>query len=178
MERYKRDTTNGSLNESPRTVSIKGITDEDFVNYKLPSMFIAFPNCSFKCDKESGANLCQNSPLRNSPNINISVDEIINRYKNNNITKAIVIGGLEPFDSPRDLFVTIDCFRKSGVNDDIVIYTGYNKNEISDAIFIISYCFKNIIVKFGRFIPNSESKIDQVLGVKLASTNQFAERIS
>ena len=28
---------------------IKGLTDEDFVNYKYPSMFIAVGNCDWKC---------------------------------------------------------------------------------------------------------------------------------
>ena len=31
---------------------IKQLIDEDFVNYKVPSMFIAFPRCTFKCEKE------------------------------------------------------------------------------------------------------------------------------
>ena len=31
-------------------MKIKGITDEDFVNYKYPSMFIATSICSFKCE--------------------------------------------------------------------------------------------------------------------------------
>ena len=36
---------------------------------------------------------------------------------------------------------------------------------------------KNIIIKFGRFIPNRPSRYDEVLGVELASDNQFAKRI-
>ena len=37
---------------------VKGIIDEDFVNYKKPSMYIAMPNCSFKCDKDCGRAVC------------------------------------------------------------------------------------------------------------------------
>jgi hypothetical protein len=37
---------------------IKGIVDEDFVNYKKPSMFIIMPYCDFKCDKEAGCSIC------------------------------------------------------------------------------------------------------------------------
>ena len=37
---------------------IKGIIDEDFLNYKKPSMVIAFPHCSFKCEKELGKKVC------------------------------------------------------------------------------------------------------------------------
>jgi hypothetical protein len=38
--------------------------------------------------------------------------------------------------------------------------------------------YPNIIVKFGRFIPDAESKFDEVLGITLASYNQFAIKIS
>ena len=38
--------------------------------------------------------------------------------------------------------------------------------------------FPNIIVKFGRYIPNHEKHFDEVLGIYLASDNQYAERIS
>jgi hypothetical protein len=36
----------------------------------------------------------------------------------------------------------------------------------------------NIIIKYGRFIPNHQPHYDEILGVKLASDNQYAERIS
>ena len=38
--------------------------------------------------------------------------------------------------------------------------------------------FRNIIVKFGRFIPDQESHYDEVLGVNLASNNQYAKKLS
>ena len=68
-------------------------------------------------------------------------------------------------------------FRDNGCNDEFVIYTGYNKNEISSQIEVLKQ-FKNIIVKFGRFVPGQEKHFDDVLGVYLASPNQRAERIS
>ena len=43
------------------------------VNYKKISMFIIFPTCNFKCDKECGKQVCQNSTLALSPNIDISI---------------------------------------------------------------------------------------------------------
>ena len=55
---------------------VKGIIDTDIVNYKKISMTIEFPYCSFKCDKECGRAVCQNSPLANEPNIVISEEEI------------------------------------------------------------------------------------------------------
>ena len=41
-------------------MKIKNIIEEDFVNYKVPSMFISTSQCDFKCDRECGKNVCQN----------------------------------------------------------------------------------------------------------------------
>ena len=154
---------------------IKQLIDEDFVNYKKPSMVIGFPYCSMKCDKECGLPVCQNSTLANSQSINVRIPTIVNRYLDNQITKAIVFQGMEPFDSWPDILELVAAFREK-TDDDIVIYTGYKKEEIKDDIEKLR-AYKNIIVKFGRFVPNQEPHYDEVLGVKLASDNQFAERI-
>jgi hypothetical protein len=155
---------------------IKGIEECDIVNYKKTSMFILFPNCTFKCEKDCGEHCCQNSALAQSDNIAIDVHTVIERYVNNPMTSAIVIGGLEPFDSWNDLKWLVSLLR-SKTTDDIVIYTGYNKNEIPNKIQYLR-AYRNIIVKFGRFIPNQQPHFDEVLGVSLASNNQYAERIS
>lgn len=155
---------------------IKNLVDEDFINYKKPSMFIIFPYCTFKCDKEAGCTVCQNSALANEPNIDISIIEIVSRYVKNPITKAVVLGGLEPWDSQFNMEQLIKEFRKY-TNDDIVIYTGYTEEELKNKISKIS-CYKNITIKFGRFVPNQEKHYDEVLGVELASPNQYARRIS
>ena len=42
---------------------IKGIQEEDFINYKKPSMFISFSSCTWKCEKECGRKVCQNGTL-------------------------------------------------------------------------------------------------------------------
>jgi len=155
---------------------VKNIIEEDITNYKKLSMFIAFPTCSFKCDKECGSQVCQNSELAKSPNIEISYDNIIKKYLNNNITEAIVFGGLEPFDSLKDLYLLVNAFRLY-TDDDIVIYTGYYSDEIIKQIEQLKQ-YPNIIIKFGRFIPNQEHHIDDLLGVELASSNQYALKIS
>lgn len=155
---------------------VKGIKDEDFVNYSKPSMFIIFPYCDFKCDREAGCSICQNSSLAHMPNYEIPIEKIIKRYINNPITKAIVCGGLEPFDSYEDLYNLIKEFRKY-TDDDIVIYTGYEENKEFKHLLryrmALGYLkeFPNIIIKFGRFVPNQEPHYDEVLGVKLASDN-------
>ena len=158
-------------------IKIRGLIEEDFVNYKKPSMYIAFPYCTFKCDKECGYSVCQNSSLvTNSEIINIDEQKIVNRYIDNPITHSIVISGLEPFDSFNELVILIRSFREK-TSDDIVIYSGYNKEEITSYIEELKQ-FKNIIIKFGRFIPNQEKHYDEVLQVTLASPNQYGEKIS
>ena len=103
-------------------MKLKGLVDEDFVNYKLPSMFIATSKCSFKCDAECGRAVCQNLPLAAAPVIEVGCAELVDRYMSNNISKAVVIGGLEAFDDGTDLMDFIREFR-SRSDDDIVIYT-------------------------------------------------------
>lgn len=157
-------------------MKVKGIIDEDFCNYKKPSMYIAFPNCSFKCDKECGRAVCQNSALAKEKNIDIDINEIIIRYINNPITKSLVCGGLEPFDNFDDLIQLISNFRNF-TNDDIVIYTGYNEDEIWDKVEKI-IIYPNIIIKFGRFIPDDIEYFNEDLGVNLASKNQYVVRFA
>lgn len=153
-------------------MKIKGIIEEDFVNYKKPSMYIAFPKCNFKCGRAD----CQNSALAKEKDIEVSINYIIQTYLDNSIPNAIVCCGLEPFDSWEDLKDLIIKIRQYN-DDDIVIYTGYNEEEVKDKIKWLSK-YKNIIVKFGRFVPNQEKHFDEVLGVQLSSSNQYAKRIS
>lgn len=152
---------------------IKGLISEDFVNYKKVSMTIMFPYCiGFKC----GAEYCQNSPLAKSQNIELSIEDVVNRYINNSITESVVMQGLEPLDSWDDLLKLVNELRKR-TQDDIVIYTGYNKDEVKEKINELKQ-YKNIVVKFGRFLCNDKPRFDDVLGVTLASSNQYAEKIS
>lgn len=157
---------------------IKGIIDEDTVNYKKTSMTIEFPFCSFKCDKECGKQICQNNKLISLPDIKIDAEKLIKRYLSNPISEAIVMQGLEPIDSWSDLICFIHLLRKKyKCEDDIIIYTGYDKKEIKSKIKIMQK-YSNIIIKFGRYIPNQNPHIDKVLGVNLASDNQYARKIS
>lgn len=157
---------------------IKDLRDEDFVNYKKTSMFIATCFCDWKCCKEQGldVSICQNSQISKQKNIDIPIYEIYDRYINNDITSSIVIGGLEPMLQFNDILETIKFFRNKECLDDFVIYTGYYSNEIKENIEILKQ-FSNIIIKYGRFIPNQEKYYDDVLGIYLASNNQYAERI-
>lgn len=158
---------------------IKNIVVEDFCNYKLPSMFIVSSKCDWKCCREGGydKNLCQNSSIASLPSQDIDDEYIYNQFVENDITKAIVIGGLEPILQIDEVLHLISVFREHDDNHDFVIYTGYYPNEVQEELDKLCY-YDNIVVKFGRYIPNKPSCFDRVLGVSLASNNQFAIRIS
>ena len=122
-----------------------------------------------------GKELCQNSPLAKTPTKEIEIAKIVEEYMKNDLTSAIVFGGLEWFDQFEDLLECIEAFRKK-TNDDIIVYTGYDKEEIPEHLMTLKK-YKNIIMKFGRYIPNQKKHFDTVLGVYLASDNQFGERL-
>ena len=154
-------------------IVIKSLVDEDIVNYKKISMFIGFPSCDWKCERECGKKVCQNSDLAKAKNITINTDELIDRYLNNPITTAVVCGGLEPMDTWTDLKEFIVKFREKS-KDDIVIYTGYYKNEIKAKLDELKAIKGGrLIIKFGRFKPNNTSYFNNILGVTLASNNQY-----
>lgn len=159
-----------------KEIEIINLIDVDFINYKVPSMYIGFPKCDFKCDRECGQSVCQNSDLANLDTVHICIDSIVERYIDNKISKAIVLAGLEPFDTFTDMLMLISKLREY-TQDNIVIYTGYYKNEIIDKIDdLVQY--PNIVIKFGRYIPQSKECHNDILGIKLASSNQWAEIIS
>ena len=54
---------------------IKDIVDEDFINYKVPSMLIACSTCSWKCGKD----VCQNSSLENMKDHDVPVQMVVER---------------------------------------------------------------------------------------------------
>jgi len=153
------------------------IKDEDCINFKEISMFIAMPYCNGKCYKELGldSSICQNDALKKSKIIDIDQREILTRYLQNQMSTSIVFGGLEPMDSFNEIYSFIKLLRLYN-NDYVVIYTGYKEEEIKDKIEILK-SLKNIILKVGRYIPNSKNRYDEILGVTLASDNQYAIKL-
>jgi hypothetical protein len=150
------------------------LIEESFTEYKKPHMLLGFPLCSFKCDHEYGSKICQNSELARAEKIEIPVEDVVARYLSNDITKAIVLAGLEPFDSYIDVIGLLNELRsKNGCYDDVVIYTGYKPEELRDRFKKLA-SYKNVLVKFGRFIPGDRPHYDGELGINLASDNQFA----
>jgi hypothetical protein len=159
---------------------VKTIHDEDFVNYKKPSMFIGTISCGGKCCIEANLpmSVCQNDGWRTCAPIIIDDEKICRRYIHNNITKAIVFGGLEPIEQIDEILDFLHHLRNwFRCLDDVVIYTGYYPAEITECVKALKI-FPNIIIKYGRFIPNRPHRYDDTLGVELSSDNQFAERVS
>lgn len=164
---------------SCNSIQTKGFVEEDFVQYKKPSMFIGTAYCDWKCCKELKIpiTVCQNEPLAKSEILTIDNEVIYDRYISNPITHSIVIGGLEPMLQFEEVYNLIKLFRENGCEDDFVIYTGYYPEEVEDKIVELKK-FPNIIIKFGRYVPDSKNKYDEILGITLASDNQYGVRIS
>ena len=53
------------------------LIQEDFTNYKKPSLFLGFPKCSGKCNILNGRIVCQNEELQKGHSVEISIKDII-----------------------------------------------------------------------------------------------------
>ena len=137
---------------------LRAIETERFQDYILPSFFIASCFCDYKCCKEQGVGVevCQNAPLSQIPIQDVPDEDI---FANDEIQNLIQV------------------FRSNGCDDTFVIYTGYYEPEIPRQIEELKK-FRNIVIKFGRYIDKGQPVYDKVLGVTLASNNQHAEKIS
>lgn len=158
---------------------VKAIKKERFQDYKLPNLFLAACSCDFKCCRESGLDtgVCQNAPLAQMPDKEIDNQSIYSYFVNDPITKAVVVGGMEPMLQIDEIVDLLAVFRDNGCNAPFVIYTGYYPDEIKEELDKLRQ-YPDVIVKFGRYIPDRPTRHDDVIGVTLASDNQYAEQIS
>ena len=169
------------------------VNECDLINYKKPAMFIVCPFCTFKCDKDNGCKVCQNSALAQEKVKHVDSFSLCERYIHNPLTSAVVFGGLEPLELDQDVLNFIEILRDDlHCNDDVVIYTGYTQDEVTCGFRdgktdVEAYrrqwwdkiqTYPNIIMKFGRFLKDRPSRFDPILGITLASDNQYAEVIS
>ena len=158
---------------------VKLVKQDDFVQYKKPCVVVCFPNCTWKCCTEAGIpiSVCQNQEMCNLNDIDVTPEDVYNLYRESMFAEAVCCSGLEPMLQFDDVLSLLKYFREHDCDADFVIYTGYYRREIEDKVEQLAK-YKNVIVKFGRYIPNQEKHYDEVLGVWLASDNQYAERIS
>lgn len=158
---------------------VKLIQDETFQDYKQIGMLISACLCDWKCCIEARIDItvCQNSEIYKMPTVSIENRKIVERYLKNKTNHAVIFGGLEPMLQFEDILDIISKLREAGCEDPVVIYTGYKESEVKHYISKLKK-FKNIIVKFGRYKPNKEPRFDPILGVTLASSNQYAKQIS
>lgn len=157
---------------------IKSLVDEDFVNYKKPVMLIGTCFCNGKCCIEAGIplSICQNDATRRAPIKDVPNAVLIDRYLRNPITQGICFGGLEPMEQFDELIAFIKEFRNK-CQDDVVIYTGYKEEEIEKEIASLR-SLGNVVLKLGRYIPDRAPRFDEVLGIRLASDNQYGKKLS
>lgn len=175
-ELWERDTCKrGEIEEvSPSSIRVKSIEDTH-QDYKKSAVYIITDRCDFKCCREAGIDVCQNMSVVHQKSIEVTYWEVLDIVtRNHPILSAIVFGGLEPLLQMNEVYWCIKFLRQHNVKDDIVIYTGYYPEELCGEDMLKIASLGNIIIKFGRFVPNSNRKRDEVLKVYLASDNQFA----
>ena len=159
------------------SIKVKGIIWEDTVNYKKICTTLMFPKCDGKCNRDYGSIICQNWRLAAAAEQTVLIDDFIRIYKSNPLTEAIVIQGLEPFDSLIDLYTVAAALQEFNITDDLVIYTGYYRDELKSKLKPLYNTPGHLIIKWGRYIPNHEPHYDPVLGIYLASDNQYGEQL-
>lgn len=157
------------------------VKTDNITDYKKTSLLIAFPYCTGKCKG------CQNEHLRLSNTaISVSAKNIAKLYDNVQSNKAIVMAGLEPFDSFADVLDIISTVGKHSKRScDFVVYTGYNEQEYKKRFEKkLVQMFKEdympyhkdgcLIVKIGRYDnEDREAWYNNTLGVDLINKSQF-----
>ena len=164
------------------------IKPNDFANFHDPwghsSLFVGMGWCDWKCCKEAGVDvsICQNYELQNSGfSKNIPARDLLSRYLGE--STSVVLGGLEPLNDMEGVLELASEFAELAegwprdVRAAFVVYTGYTREECHGKIDAVARSLgwrPTLIVKYGRFVPNGNGRFDPVLGVTLASDNQYA----
>ena len=160
-------------------MKVKNVIYEDYINYKRPAMFIASPMCDFKCCPEEHK-LCHNNPLINGKTIEVDTEELVNKFLHNKLTEAVIFSGLEPLYDNETISEMKEFIRLLREKEDtkhmVVIYTGYTEDEAKEknSDLFNNPLYRPMVVKFGRFKVNEVSYFNDVLGVTLSSSNQYA----
>lgn len=145
-----------------------------FSDFHMNSLYCATTKCSGKCKENNPNVVCQNEDIKKHKDDykNYSGKDLLSIAKNNSFCEAILFSGLDPIDDYDNLVGIIREIRNIDKEYPIVIYTGYAEDEIQKEIKELK-TLNNIWLKVGRYIPNRESIIDRITGVKLISDNQY-----
>lgn len=147
--------------------------------YKEPSFLIPIGiTCSWKCE-----NCINKKHVFEYSYPEFTINEIISQYQKNILTYTIIMAGFEPFDNYVNFMDLVEAIRVSGINDMIVVYTGYDIVDFRSNFLLLNIFqelthFDNIIIKFGRYIEGLEKVWNEELGIWLASANQYTVRIT
>lgn len=159
-------------------VNLIDVKTDDTTDYGKTSLLLVTPKCSGKCGEK-----CQNYYLiKNSSPKQYSVSDIVNLYNSLDTHEAVVFAGLEPFDTFDETKAIVKAFLENNKRIDIVIYTGYNYQDIADKVDqLVSNVHsvgKTIIIKFGPYDPQNYPKSwhSDLLNIDLATSNQYVEK--
>lgn len=151
-----------------------GVLDyaEVFQDYKDSAILFSAIDCDWKCCREYGQSICQNQKMHGQREVILPFSRVLETICNS-YTDAVIFGGLEPMLQADELVQCIEYLRQQGMSRPIIIYTGYYPHEINtDTLIRLANC--HVIMKFGRYDPSYEPKFDDILGITLASGNQFS----
>lgn len=151
---------------------IDNISDQPYF-----SMYLISPFCTGVCEG------CQNKHLLKAEIKDYSINDLIEKYKNNIWYEGITVAGLEIFDSDieNDL---IDFIKKAEIKK-VTIYTRYERNskEVKRLIEKMKQIktVKEFYIKTGCYIKGAKEKtlyFETIKWeIKLASDNQNFERV-
>lgn len=160
----------------PNEIRLKDVV-EVFQDYKKSALLLCCVSCDWKCCREAGISneVCQNHRIASQREVTIPFDSVLNKVSRS-FTDAIIFGGLEPLLQIEEVCGLIEYLREHNVKKDILIYTGYYLEEIDKSV-IERLKKHHVIFKCGRYIPNRPQKFDKILGITLASDNQYGVQL-
>jgi len=156
-------------------------------DYKKFAIYLPTTFCTLKCMTElkqreiklEEHEECHNHKLLGCNTIELSTLDIKTKYIDNNpLVECVILSGLDPMDDFDNSIKFIKEFRELDKKMEIVIFTGYEPEEIMDKINLLKEIDnRNITFKFGRFRPDLKPRYDEVGEVTLISGNQYFKNI-
>lgn len=158
MTEYSFNT--GALNT---IIRYKTIVNERFEDAPFIGALISAIDCKYQCKE------CFNQPLKDIPNKQDTVINIINQIKNNPFNQGIIFGGLEWDLQYKELIALASESKKYKLQT--MLYSGVDRLEdlsvCPDSLHIFDY------IKIGSYQKKLTTKYNVQYSVKLATSNQI-----